>query len=143
MLAGRVLSLLFQYSRITLKNQVLIRQPISEKYLKLGVDNAPITPFPRPLLSDVHHRQIQHFQQAVIGREYGFRLGNLAKLAVEALYGVGSINQRSNLLRVYLKYVDNFDQLASHDCAIFGYLAFHFSPKDSNSYKAVSSSTAA
>ena len=29
------------------------------------------------------------------------------------------------------------------DCAIFGYLAFHFSPKASSSYRAVSSSTAA
>ena len=68
----RFCSLLFQYNRNKMNNQALIRQPVSEKYLKLGVDNTPITPFPRPLLGDVHHRQIQHLQQAVIGREHGF-----------------------------------------------------------------------
>ena len=47
-------------------------QPVSEKYLQLGVDNAPIPALACPFFRDVHHRQIQHFQQAVIGREHGF-----------------------------------------------------------------------
>lgn len=96
----RFCSLLFQYNRNKAKNQALIRQPVSEKYLKLGVNNTPITPFSCPLLGDVHHRQIQHFQQTVIGRKHGFRFGNLAQLAVETLYGVGGINQCPNLLRI-------------------------------------------
>ena len=100
MLAGRDFSLLFQYNRNKLKNQVLLRQPVSEKHLKLRVDNAPITPFSRPFFGDVHHRQIQHFQQAVIGWEHGFRLGNLAQLAVEPFNGIGGVNQCPNLLRI-------------------------------------------
>ena len=40
--AGRVLSLFFQYNRIKAKNQALIRKPVGKKYLQLGVDNAPI-----------------------------------------------------------------------------------------------------
>ena len=96
----RFCSLRFQYNRNKAKNQALIRQPISEKYLQLGMDNAPIPALARPFFRDVHHRQIQHFQQAVIGREYRFRLGNLAQLAVEAFYGVCGINQRPNLLRI-------------------------------------------
>ena len=48
----------------------------------------------------VHHRQIQHFQQAVIRGEHGFGFGHLPKLTVEALYGVGGINQSPHLLRV-------------------------------------------
>ena len=68
----RFCSLLFQYNRNKMNNQALVRQPVSEKHLQLGVDNAPIPALARPLLGDVHHRQIQHLQQAVIGRKYGF-----------------------------------------------------------------------
>ena len=35
----------FQYNRNKAKNQALIRQPVSEKYLQLGMDNAPIPAF--------------------------------------------------------------------------------------------------
>lgn len=68
----RFCSLLFQYNRNKAKNQALVRQPVSEKYLQLGMDNAPIPALACPFFRDVHHRQIQHFQQAVIGRKHGF-----------------------------------------------------------------------
>ena len=64
------------------------------------MNNAPILAFICPLPGDVHHHQIKHFQQTFIGREYGFRLSNLAQLAVESLYGVGGINQCLYLLRI-------------------------------------------
>ena len=49
------------------------------------MDHAPALPPAGPLFGNVHHGQIQHFQQAVISGEYGFGLGHLAQLAVEAL----------------------------------------------------------
>ena len=51
----------------------------------LGVDQAPILPPSGPLFRNVHHGQIQHFQQAVIGGKDRFGLCHLAQLAVEAL----------------------------------------------------------
>ena len=75
-----------------MNNQALVRQPVSEKHLQLGVDNTPITPFPRPLLGDVHHRQIQHFQQAVIGRKDGLCLGYLAQLAIKTLNRISGVD---------------------------------------------------
>lgn len=53
----------------------------------LGVDQAPILPTSGPFFRNVHHDQIQHFQQAVIGRKHRFGLGHLVQLAVEALDG--------------------------------------------------------
>ena len=58
---------------------------------QLRVDHAPVLPPSRPLFRDVHHRQIQHFQQAVVCGKHRFGLGHLAQLAVEALYGVGGV----------------------------------------------------
>ena len=40
------------------------------------------------------------FQQAVIGGKDKFGLGHLAQLAVEAIDGVGGVNQPPHLLRV-------------------------------------------
>jgi hypothetical protein len=64
----------------------------------LGVYDAPVLPPASPLSCDIHHGQIEHFQQAVISRKYRFRLGHLAKLSVEALNGIGGIDQSPNLL---------------------------------------------
>ena len=64
------------------------------------MDQAPVLPPAGPLSGNIHHGQIQHFQQAVISREYGFGLGHLAQLAVEALNGIGGIDQPPDLLGV-------------------------------------------
>lgn len=76
--------------------QVCARQVDSH----LGVDHTPVLPPAGPLFRDVHHGQVQHFQQAVVGGEHGFGFGHLAQLAVETLNGVGSVNQPPHLLRV-------------------------------------------
>ena len=49
------------------------------------MNHAPALPPAGPLFGNIHHGQIQHFQQAVIGGEYGFGLDHLAQLAVKAL----------------------------------------------------------
>ena len=61
---------------------------------------SPILAVPRPFLRDIHHGQIQHFQQAVIGGKHGFGFGHLAQLAVETLNGVGGVNQPPHLPRI-------------------------------------------
>ena len=67
----------------------LLRHALGEVDSHLGVDHTPVLPPAGPLLRDVHHGQIQHFQQAVIGGKDRFSLGHLAELAVKALNGVG------------------------------------------------------
>jgi len=52
-----------------------------------------------PLLRDVHHSQIQHLEQAVIRGKHRLGFGNLPELTVEALYGIGGIDQPPHLLR--------------------------------------------
>lgn len=64
----------------------------------LGVDQAPVLPPSSPLFRNIHHGQIQHFQQAVIGGKDGLGLGHLAQLAVETLNGVGGVDQPAHLL---------------------------------------------
>ena len=67
------------------------------------MDQAPVLSPPAPLFRTIHHGQIQHFQQAVIGRKDGFGLvGNLAELAIKALNGVGGVDESAYLLG-YLK----------------------------------------
>ena len=62
---------------------------------QIRVNSAPILTSASPLFRDVHHCQIQHLKQAVIRREDGLCFGYLAKLAVEAFYRIGRINQPS------------------------------------------------
>lgn len=64
------------------------------------MDHTPVLASACPLFRDVHHGQIQHFQQAVIRGEHGFGFGHLPKLTVEALYSVGGIDQSPHLLRI-------------------------------------------
>ena len=78
-----------------------IRHPVSEVDSELGVDHAPILAPSCPFSGNVHHGQIQHFQQAVIRGENGLGLGHLPQLAVEALNGVGGINQPPYLLGIF------------------------------------------
>ena len=64
------------------------------------MDHAPVLPADGPLFCNVHHRQIQHFEQAVVRRENRFRLCHLAELTVEALNRVRRVNQPAHLLRI-------------------------------------------
>ena len=63
------------------------------------MDPGPVLPPARPFGCDVDHSQIQHFQQAVIGRENRLGFGYLPQLAVEPFDGIGRIDQPSDLLR--------------------------------------------
>ena len=81
---------------------VLLGHTLGEIDRHLCMDHAPVLPPAGPLFGNIHHGQIQHFQQAVISRKYGFGLGHLAQLAVEALNGIGGIDQPPDLLG-YLK----------------------------------------
>ena len=78
----------------------LLRHALGEVDSHLGVDHTPVLPPAGPLFRDIHHGQIQHFQQAVIGGKDGFGFCHLAQLAVEALDGIGGVNQPPHLLRV-------------------------------------------
>ena len=64
------------------------------------MDQVPVLTPSVPFFRNVHHRQIQHFQQAVVGRKNGFGLGDFPQLAVKALYRVGCIDQATNRFRV-------------------------------------------
>ena len=63
------------------------------------MNHAPVLPAAGPLFRDVDHRQIQHFEKAVIGRKHGFRLGYLPELTVKAFDRVGRIDQPPKCLR--------------------------------------------
>ena len=79
---------------------MLLRYTLGKIDGYLSVDQAPVLPPPSPLFRNVHHGQIQHFQQAVIGGKDGLGLGHLAQLAVETLDGIGGIDQPAHLLGV-------------------------------------------
>ena len=67
----------------------------------LGVDQAPIMPPSGPLFRNVHHGQVQHFQQAVIGGKDRLGLGHLAQLAIKPLNGIGGVDQPAHLLGIF------------------------------------------
>ena len=53
------------------------------------MDPAPVLTPASPLFRNVHHGQIQHFQQTVICGEHSFCFGYFPELAVKALNGIG------------------------------------------------------
>ena len=57
------------------------------------MDHAPILATICLFLGNVHHDQIQHSQQGVVGGEHELGLGHLSQLAVKALNGVSSVDQ--------------------------------------------------
>ena len=65
------------------------------------MDYAPIQASACPLFRNFHHGQILHLQQAVVRRKNRLCLGHLPQLVVEALNGVGGINQPPDLLRIF------------------------------------------
>ena len=62
---------------------------------------SPVLSVACPFLRDIHHRQIQHFQQAVICWEYRFGFGHFSQLAFESLYGIGRVNQPPDRFRIF------------------------------------------
>ena len=71
---------------------MLLRHALGKVYGQLGVDQAPVLTASSPFFCNIHHGQIQHFQQAVIGGKDRFGLGHLAQLVVETLNGIGGID---------------------------------------------------
>lgn len=67
----------------------------------MGMNLSPILTVSRPFLGNVYHGQIQHFQQTVMRREYGFGFRHLAELPVEPLNCVGGIDQPADFLRAF------------------------------------------
>ena len=64
------------------------------------MDQVPVLTPSVPLFRNIHHRQIQHFQQAVVRWEDGFCLGDFSQLAVEALDGISRIDQPPDFLGI-------------------------------------------
>ena len=50
---------------------------------RLGMDQASVLPTSGPFFRNIHHSQIQYFQQTIISRKHRFGLGYLAQLTVE------------------------------------------------------------
>ena len=65
------------------------------------MDAAPVLPPTRPLFRNIHHRQIQHFQQTVVCRENALGFCNLPQLPVKALDRVRGIDQTADFLRIF------------------------------------------
>ena len=78
---------------------MLFRYPVAVVDHKLSVDAAPVLTAASPFFRDVLHSQIQHLEKAVICRKYGLGFGDLLQLSIEAFYGIGCIDQLSQLLR--------------------------------------------
>ena len=63
------------------------------------MDSGPVLSPACPFGRDVDHRQVQHFQQAVVCREDRLGFGHLPQLAVETLNGIGRVDQPPDLFR--------------------------------------------
>ena len=79
---------------------VLLGHTLGKVDSHLGVDQAPVLPPAGPLFRNIHHRQIQHFQQTVVCLENALGFCNLPQLPVKALDRVRGIDQTADLLRV-------------------------------------------
>ena len=80
---------------------MLIRHTLSEVDRQLRMDPAPVLPATRPLFRNVHHRQIQHFQQTVVCRENTLGFGDLSQLPIKAFDRVRGIDQTADFLRIF------------------------------------------
>lgn len=65
------------------------------------MDAAPILLPTRPLFSNIHHRQIQHFQQTVVCRKDALGFCDLPQLPVKAFNRVRGIDQTADFLRIF------------------------------------------
>ena len=65
-----------RFPGLSMQTMGLLQIPAQKAFLKidlqLGMDLSPVLAVACPFLRDIHHCQIQHFQQAVVGRKYGF-----------------------------------------------------------------------
>ena len=84
---------------LIVKMKMLLGNPVAVVDYQLSVDAVPVLSATSPLFSYVFHSQIQHFEKAVICRKYGLCLSHFLELSVEAFYGIGCIDQLSELLR--------------------------------------------
>ena len=84
---------------LIVKMKMLFGYPVAVVDYQLSVDAAPVLSATSPFFRDVLHSQIQHLEKAVICRKYGLGFGDLFQLAIEAFYGIGSIDQLSQFLR--------------------------------------------
>ena len=65
------------------------------------MDLPPILTVTRPFLRDIHHRQIQHFQQTVICREDALGFCDFPQLPIKAFDRVRGIDQTADFLRIF------------------------------------------
>ena len=93
---GLICILAHYYSIVKIK--MLFRYPVTVVNDQLSIDAAPVLTTAGPFFRDVLHSQIQHLEKAVICRKYGLCLGYFSKLTIEAFYGIGCIDQLSELL---------------------------------------------
>ena len=76
------------------KNQHLsIADSISEEYLQLRMNLAPITTAACPFFRDVHHCKVQHLKQAIICRKNPLVFSHFSELAIESFYRIGCIDK--------------------------------------------------
>ena len=83
------------------RGKVLIRHTLSKIDGQLRMDVAPVLPPTRPLFCNIHHRQIQHFQQTVICRENALGFCDLPQLPIKAFNRVRGIDQTADFLRIF------------------------------------------
>ena len=79
---------------------MLLGHALGKVYGHLGVDQTPVLTAASPFFGNVHHGQIQHFQQAVIGGKHGFGFCHLAQLAVKSFNGISGVDQAPYLLGI-------------------------------------------
>ena len=64
------------------------------------MDLSPILSVSSPFFRDIHHGQIQHFQETLIRREYRLRFRDLPQLPVKSLDGIRGIDQAADHFRI-------------------------------------------
>lgn len=69
---------------LTVTKNGSIRHSVIKVDRQLDVDHIPVLASASPLFRNVHHRQIQHFQKAIVCRENRLCFGHFTKLPVKA-----------------------------------------------------------
>ena len=77
---------------VLLSFQVVRLDTVFKVDAQLRQDLAPIPVPPSPFFCEVHCRQIEKFEQSIIGREDRSRFGGFPELPVEILDLVGRVN---------------------------------------------------
>lgn len=65
------------------------------------MDAAPILSVTCPLFRNIHHRQIQHFQQTVVCQENALGFCDLPQLPIKTFNRVRGIDQTADFLRIF------------------------------------------